>query len=50
MSNISFRKIEDNDDYIKLYNCCKNKYVYEWFEQRILSYDEIVNKYKNKRI
>ena len=47
--SISFRNLEDSkDDYIKLYNWCKNKYVYEWFEQRIFSYDEIVSKYKNK--
>lgn len=47
--NISFRKLRDTkEDYEKLYNWCKNKSVYEWFEQRILSYDEIVNKYKSK--
>lgn len=47
--NISFRKLRDTkEDYEKLYNWCKNKFVYEWFEQRILSYDEIVNKYKSK--
>ena len=31
-----------------LHRWCKNKFVYEWFEQRILSLDEIRNKYKNK--
>ena len=47
--DISFRKLHDcKEDYLKLYNWCKNKHVYEWFEQRILSYDEIVNKYKSK--
>ena len=47
--NITFRNLKDiKEDYLKLYNWCKNKYVYEWFEQRVLSYDEIVNKYKNK--
>ena len=49
MESILFRKLNDNEgDYLKLYNWCQNKYVYEWFEQRILSYDEIVNKYRNK--
>lgn len=47
--DISFRKLHDiKKDYEKLYNWCKNKQVYEWFEQRILSYNEIVNKYKYK--
>ncbi len=47
--NITFRKLRDSkDDYLKLFTWCKNKFVYEWFEQRILSYDEIVKKYKNK--
>lgn len=47
--NISFRKLNDTkEDYLKLYNWCQNKFVYEWFEQRILSYDEIINKYKTK--
>ena len=46
---IEFRKLDDTkEDYLELYNWCQNKDVYEWFEQRKLSYDEIVNKYKNK--
>lgn len=49
METILFRKLNDNEeDYLKLYNWCQNKYVYEWFEQRKLSYDEIVNKYRSK--
>jgi len=49
MYKITFRKLEDNNEnYIKLYTWCQNKFVYEWFEQRILSYEEIVNKYKKK--
>lgn len=49
MYNITFRNLKDNqDEYKKLHKWCQNKFVYEWFEQRILSYDEIVNKYKNK--
>lgn len=47
--DISFRKLQNSkEDYKKLYKWCKNKNVYEWFEQRILSYDEIVAKYKSK--
>ena len=47
--DISFRKLCDNKyDYEKIFNWCKNKFVYEWFEQRKLSYEEIVDKYNNK--
>ena len=46
---ISFRELEDSDnDFKKLYNWCQNKFVYEWFEQRKLSYEEIYDKYHNK--
>jgi len=38
----------NNDEFRQLHKWCKNKFVYEWFEQRILSYDEIVKKYRNK--
>lgn len=49
MFNISFRKLRDNEeDYLKLYNWCSQEYIYEWFEQRKLSYYEIVNKYQSK--
>ena len=47
--NITFRKLEDNDnEYNQLYRWCQKKLVYEWFEQRPLSLEEIINKYKNK--
>ena len=47
--NITFRPLRDEEsEYIKLQKWCSKKYVYEWFEQRILSLDEIRNKYKNK--
>ena len=47
--DISFRKMKDSDDeYKMLHKWCSNKNVYEWFEQRVLSFDEIKNKYKNK--
>ena len=36
------------DNYKLLHKWCREKFVYEWFEQRILSFDEIVQKYKNK--
>ena len=46
---ITLRKLEDkNEEYIQLHKWCSKEFVYEWFEQRILSYEEIVNKYKNK--
>lgn len=49
MYNITFKKLTDRKaNYLKLFKWCQNKFVYEWFEQRILSYDEIVIKYKNK--
>lgn len=47
MIMISFRDLSSND-FLKLYEWCKQEFVYEWFEQRILSYDEIVNKYERK--
>ena len=47
--DITFRPLKDNKkDYLLLHNWCKKDFVYEWFEQRILSYDEIVKKYKKK--
>ena len=47
--DISFRRLKDSTtDYQKLYKWCQNEFVYEWFEQRILTYDEIVKKYREK--
>ena len=47
--NVTLRPLKnDNDDFKQLHRWCKNKFVYEWFEQRILSYDEIVKKDRNK--
>lgn len=46
---ITFRKFKDDEaEYIKIYNWCKNDYIYNWFEQRVLSPEEIKEKYKNK--
>lgn len=51
MNKIELIDFSDTDDTYKLvYKWCSNKNVYEWFEQRILSYDEIVEKYKNKLV
>ena len=47
--NITFRKLtKDEKDFKKMHNWCRKPFVYEWFEQRILSYKEIVTKYTNK--
>ena len=49
MSKIELIEFQDTDDIYKLiYKWCSEKFIYEWFEQRILSYDEIVNKYRRK--
>ena len=46
---ILLKEFNDSEDtYNKLYYWCSNKNVYEWFEQRLLTYDEIVSKYKKK--
>lgn len=46
---ITFRDLKNTEnEYRQLHKWCSNKFVYEWFEQRILSYDEIVSKYQNK--
>ena len=46
---ITFRELKDKEqEYSQLYQWCSNKYVYEWFEQRKLSLEEIKKKYKNK--
>ena len=43
--NISFRSLEDNEEeFIQLQKWCNNKFVYEWFEQKALSLEEITNK------
>lgn len=45
MDKIELVNFCDEDAIYKLlYKWCSNKFVYEWFEQRILSYDEIVKK------
>lgn len=47
--DIYLRDIVDSDEeYKRLYSWCLNPSVYEYFEQRVLSYDEVVNKYKRR--
>ena len=47
--DIKLRNLKDKEEEYKLiHKWCEKKDVYEWFEQRILSYDEIMSKYKNK--
>jgi len=46
-NNINFRKLTPSD-FKKIYDWCQNKNVYEWFEQRKLSLDEIKEKYQKK--
>ncbi len=49
MYKVNLVSFNDSDDIYKLiHKWCSEKYVYEWFEQRVLSYDEIVEKYKKK--
>ena len=47
--DITFRCLKNSDnEFTQIHKWCKNKFVYEWFEQRILSIDEIISKYKSK--
>ena len=47
--NIKLRPFKDEEyEYKKMYEWCSKAHVYEWFEQRILSIDEIRTKYRNK--
>lgn len=46
--NIRFRPLKNEEEFKQIHRWCKNKFVYEWFEQRILSMEEIKNKYKKK--
>ena len=49
MKNITLRNLENNsNDFEKLYKWCQNKSIYEWFEQRKLTKEEIIQKYQNK--
>ena len=49
MCKIRLIKFTDKkDNYELLYKWCSQEFIYEWFEQRKLSLEEIENKYKNK--
>lgn len=49
MSEIDLIKFTDKkDSYELMYKWCSQEFIYEWFEQRKLSYEEMENKYKNK--
>ena len=49
MDKIIFKKLDGSVlQYKKIYEWCSMPFVYKYFEQRKLSYDEIVNKYKKR--
>lgn len=49
MSEIDLIEFTDKKDgYELMYKWCSQEFIYEWFEQRKLSFEEIENKYKNK--
>ena len=48
-NDIKISLLEDNEENYKLLEkWCSQEEIYKHFEQRILTYDEIVNKYKNR--
>ena len=49
MCKIGLTRFTDKkDNYELMYKWCSQEFIYEWFEQRKLSLEEIENKYKNK--
>ena len=51
MEKITLHNFTDTpSDYKLMHKWCSQKEIYEWFEQRVLSYNEIVTKYQNKLI
>ena len=47
--NITFRELtEKESEFIQLQKWCQQDFIYEWFEQRILTLEEIRNKYQKK--
>ena len=49
MSKIDLIEFTDKkDNYELMYKWCSKEFIYKWFEQRKLSYEQIENKYKNK--
>ena len=48
-NDIKISLLEDKEENYKLlHEWCSQEEIYKYFEQRILTYDEIVNKYKNR--
>ena len=49
MNKIDLIEFTDKkENYELMYKWCRQEFIYKWFEQRKLSYEEIENKYKNK--
>lgn len=49
MDKIIFKKLDGtSEQYKKIYEWCSNPFVYKYFEQRKLSYPEILDKYKKR--
>ena len=49
MDLINFKQLNDTEEqYRMIYDWCSNEFVYKYFEQRKLSYDEILKKYKKR--
>ena len=49
MNKIDLIEFTDKkENYELMYKWCSQEFIYKWFEQRKLSYEEIENKYKNK--
>ena len=46
---ITFRNLNNEEkEFKQLHKWCSQEFIYEWFEQKKLSYEEIETKYKNK--
>ncbi|MGN1341846.1 MAG: GNAT family N-acetyltransferase [Bacilli bacterium] len=51
MARIELVEFTDKkENYQLMHKWCSQEFIYEWFEQRKLSFDEIENKYKTKLI
>lgn len=49
MNELKLIKFEDTEKNYKLmYKWCNEKFIYEWFEQKKLLYEEVVKKYQSK--
>ena len=51
VSKVQNRKFKDEEsEYKQIHKWCSKKHVNEWFEQRALSLEEIISKYKSKSL